>query len=340
MAVGLLGGWLPLAPVARAAATLTVTTLENSPTAPAGSCTLRDAIIAANGDTATGGCPKGDGADTIVFAAGLTGTLTLAAASGQLLISSDVAITGPGAGALTVSGNDATRVFYTVGGNVTIAGLTIARGRASNGAGIFVAGSSAVTLDRVALSDNVATSIGGAIAILGGAGVTVTGSTVSANQAADAAGGIAVEGTLTLANSTISGNTATNFTGGLRVSTGGSATLINATVADNVGPNGSQVRIGIAGGTLVAHNTIVAGQADTCAAVTGYAITDGGGNLDSGSSCGFGLANSNADLRLGVLANTGGPTQTILPGPGSAAIDRADNTVCADAPVGGRGMPR
>jgi hypothetical protein len=46
-------------------------------TIPVGdSCTLVDAITAANTDTATGGCPAGSGADTIVLPAGSTQTLT------------------------------------------------------------------------------------------------------------------------------------------------------------------------------------------------------------------------------------------------------------------------
>ena len=41
-----------------------------------GACTLVDAITAANTDTATGGCPAGSGADTIVLPVGSTQTLT------------------------------------------------------------------------------------------------------------------------------------------------------------------------------------------------------------------------------------------------------------------------
>jgi hypothetical protein len=41
-----------------------------------GACTLVDAITAANTDTATGGCPAGSGADTILLPAGSTQTLT------------------------------------------------------------------------------------------------------------------------------------------------------------------------------------------------------------------------------------------------------------------------
>jgi hypothetical protein len=41
-----------------------------------GPCTLIDAITASNTDTATGGCPAGNGADTIMLPAGSTQTLT------------------------------------------------------------------------------------------------------------------------------------------------------------------------------------------------------------------------------------------------------------------------
>jgi hypothetical protein len=41
-----------------------------------GGCSLINAITAANLDTATGGCPAGSGADTIVLPAGSTQTLT------------------------------------------------------------------------------------------------------------------------------------------------------------------------------------------------------------------------------------------------------------------------
>ena len=61
--------------VARAA-TITVTTTADGTGGPY--CTLRDAITAADTDTATGGCPAGAGADTIVLASGATYTLTAA----------------------------------------------------------------------------------------------------------------------------------------------------------------------------------------------------------------------------------------------------------------------
>ena len=87
------------------AATLTVDDLGDTHDAVAGNgscadaagkCTLRAAIEEAN---ALGGD------DEIGFAGGLGGTITLA--NGELSIQSNLTITGPGADALTVSGNNA-----------------------------------------------------------------------------------------------------------------------------------------------------------------------------------------------------------------------------------------
>src|SRR5262245_33355104 len=66
--------------------------------------------------------------DTIVFSNALAGrTITLT--SGQLAINKDLDIEGLGAGRLTVSGNDAGRVFSVgAGSTVTLARLTIAHG--------------------------------------------------------------------------------------------------------------------------------------------------------------------------------------------------------------------
>ena len=64
-------------------------------------CTLINAITAANTDTATGGCPAGSGADTIVLPAGSTQTLTSVNNStygptGLPVISSAITIAGQG----------------------------------------------------------------------------------------------------------------------------------------------------------------------------------------------------------------------------------------------------
>jgi hypothetical protein len=56
------------------AAEITVSSASGASGGPG--CTLRDAITAANTDVATGGCPAGSGADTIILTAGAAYTLT------------------------------------------------------------------------------------------------------------------------------------------------------------------------------------------------------------------------------------------------------------------------
>ena len=104
--------------------TFTVTNLNDS-----GTGSLRAELAAAN-----------SGADTIVFAHGLHGTITLAS---ELQITDSVTIDGPGANKVTVSGNNASRVFEVDAGfNVTISGLTVSHGYAPNfGGGILNDGS-------------------------------------------------------------------------------------------------------------------------------------------------------------------------------------------------------
>src|SRR5262249_58470227 len=94
---------------------------------------LRQAILDANAQP---------GADLIRFApAARDGTIALA--SSGLSITDDLTIDGPGANRLTVSGNDASRVFRIGSGvSVDIHDLTIAHGRADNSAGIWNAGGS------------------------------------------------------------------------------------------------------------------------------------------------------------------------------------------------------
>ena len=91
--------------VVRAAQTLVVDTTSDANltacTAAANDCSLRGAINNANANA---------GADTITFAASVTGTITLGGT--QLpVITDNATITGPGVATLAVSGNNASRVW-------------------------------------------------------------------------------------------------------------------------------------------------------------------------------------------------------------------------------------
>src|SRR6187431_3293219 len=90
----------------------------NNSDGPAGS--LRQAI---SDNNALGG------GNTIVFSNIVTGTITLS--GGELLVTRDVNIVGPGDKVLTISGNNASRVFHLTNSTANISGLTIANGSAS-----------------------------------------------------------------------------------------------------------------------------------------------------------------------------------------------------------------
>jgi hypothetical protein len=183
-----------------------------------GAGSLRAAVAAANASP---------GADTIDFAT--TGTIGLT--SGQLDITDGVTINGPGAAALTVSGNHTSRVFGIAGNpTVTIANLTVANGWTGyfwngdwwnggtppSGGGIYVAGGN-LTLDHVAVSGNLAFAGGGGLFVAGG-NLTLDHSTLSSNEAVSngfaVGGGLCVKGgVVDVKQSTISGNFAMGYDG-------------------------------------------------------------------------------------------------------------------------------
>ncbi len=157
-----------------------------------GVCNVREAIIAANTDTpsgvTTGECAAGAGADVLDLTSVL-GTITLTSALPS--ITTDMAIGGPGAADLTVSGNDLYRVFFvTNGATVSIYGLTIAHGKAAGnhggnsvgdggggggsadmGGGVFVNANATLALNSVAFTGDTASGgVGGTASPDGGGG--------------------------------------------------------------------------------------------------------------------------------------------------------------------------
>src|SRR5262245_43924624 len=100
------------------------------------------------------------GADTIDFQPGLTGTIALT--GGEVDITDHVKIDGPGADKLTVSGSNLSRVFKGEAGEaVSISGLTIAGGNASDGNGGGIDSFGALTVSDVVFSGNAAFNGGG-----------------------------------------------------------------------------------------------------------------------------------------------------------------------------------
>lgn len=168
-----------------------VTTLADS-----GPGSLRQAILDANASP---------GPDEIEFAQAVRGTITLT--SGQLVVTGDLTVKGPGAGGLTVSGNNVSRVFSIGGGPVLLAGLTIARGYSDflGGGGIYNGGN--LTLRNCSIVLNTSLGTGGGIFSFGSGSLTVNGCTIEGNVAVGDGGGIDIAlGRLVLSGSTVEGN--------------------------------------------------------------------------------------------------------------------------------------
>jgi predicted outer membrane repeat protein len=208
------------------AATFSVTNTNDS-----GAGSLRQAVLDAN---------AAPGPDAIDFA--VTGTITLT--SGQLEITDDLTIAGPGASNLTISGNNASRVFQVVGGTIVVLeDLTVANGNppGDNGGGIRNFGTLAVT--NTVVSNNFAAAPSGA----GGGGIlnwsgtlTVTNSTFSGNSVGSSAGGAISNidgGTLTVTDSTFTGNSVC-CNGGAIFSFKGAVTVTDSTFSGNSANSG------------------------------------------------------------------------------------------------------
>jgi hypothetical protein len=170
--------------------------------------------------------------DTIEFAHSLEGD-TISLVQGQLVVETSVQIDGPGASALAISGNSADRIFeISSGARVTVSGLSLTKGRATDGGAILNAGALSMVHDN--LSGNVAQGVtggglfgdsagrGGAIANQPGAVLTVTDSTFASNQAlgapngGNAFGGALYNevGTMNIARTTFIANQAVGAGGG------------------------------------------------------------------------------------------------------------------------------
>jgi hypothetical protein len=151
---------------------------------------------------------------------------------GELTLSTDVLIDGPGASRLAVNGNNQSRVFEIAGrATVNISGLTVEGGEAVSGGGIANGG--ALTLIDSTVSGNAAELNGG---IVNTGSLTLIRSTVSGNTAALGNGGIAnYGGTTALIESRVSGNSA-YWAGGVG-NYGGAMTLTDSTVTGNSASN-------------------------------------------------------------------------------------------------------
>ncbi len=192
-----------LRPEALAAYNGVLAILTVTSTADSGAGSLREAIA------------KAQAGDTIQFAPSLANkTITLT--SGQLNVAKNLIIDGAGAAGLSVSGNNASRVFEVrgLGTNFTLKNLTVANGRTTSEGGAILTGlQNVLTVENCQFNNNKA-GVGGAIVAGNFSKNTVINCQFDSNQATanleQAGGAIHVK---SLSEITVQGSQFTNNKG-------------------------------------------------------------------------------------------------------------------------------
>ena len=247
------------------AATFQVSNLND-----AGAGSLRDAVEQAN---------LAAGADTVTFAAGLTGTITLT--TGEIPVEEAIDIQGPGAAALTVSGDDSSRIFAvdtdeTAGALrdvVSISGLTLTDGDESGGGAIYTFESD-LRLSGMTIKNNYSSSTSGAVEVESSA-ISIADSRLTGNSANGGGGAMYTDGdnvddspqdSVTITDSVIKGNYADGDGGGLYFddSTGGDVLIAGTEIADNqaTGEAGGIDFYGHQGSSTIRNSSITGNSAD------------------------------------------------------------------------------
>lgn len=272
-------------------------------------------------------------------------------------------------GGIVIDGGGSTRLFttempaggFTGGGGYRLVGLTLSNGSADlgaavyrpNGDGTILDSHNIITLDHCRLENNHATDAGGALHA-GDGGFTVIATTFSGNMAANRGGAIWADGPTTIDASTFVGNS--SGSGGAIYTQGGALRITNSTLTGNVATqaNGgggiysdaspvALVNVTLWGNTglsLLQFGSIDINDPPPPSTITNTIVENclflfttnlsGSNNLSQDGLCQLGIPGTGAGHALLVgLDDNGGPTQTMLPGIGSAAIDAGDDTFCA-----------
>jgi hypothetical protein len=274
---------------------------------------------------------------------------TIILTSGEIVMHSQVIISGPGADRLTISGNHSSRIF-TIPAEVEYAeidGLTLSNGFAAgqsggHGGAILNAGQD-LEINACAFAGNsVASSSngdghGGAIE---NTGVLVANNSTFNNNSAQGGGGIYNTGQFCRVDrSTFTKNSVFlngNAGGGAILHRGDFLILYESTIADNTADGGGG---GVYNDTPKDHTSfadnIIAGNSAPNSPDTYGAYQSDGYNLVGVSDAGNGFTRSSdhsgsaaspLNPKLRPLANNGGPTQTMALQPDSLAVDQGRTT--------------
>ena len=325
---------------------------ENDGNFTAGNRSLREVLLLANAEP---------GDDSILFAGGLEGTITLDEALGSLTITETVSIVGPGADKLTIQGADGTSnrlIDITASAtNVTLGLLTLSGGNAGSGEGGAVR--SAATGELILRLTEITGSnaaLGGAVAVSDGQ-LSIAGSTIAGNTATSHGGGVHLSGStalLQLVNTTFDTNSS-GGSGGAVYADVGSVSVASSTIAGNsavmqtggVWVSGATAQTVVVVNSIVATNTAASApdlvdSGSTTLSVTSSFIGDNDGTTLEASPVNSGLADKNSsgsyvgthadslDPLLGALVNNGGTVRTLAPSAASLSLDTGSG---ADLPL-------
>ncbi|HPH97263.1 MAG TPA: choice-of-anchor Q domain-containing protein, partial [Anaerolineaceae bacterium] len=102
--------------------------------------------------------------------------------------SANISLVGAGSGTTLIYGNNIARVFtLSASGAISMSKMTIWRGNAADGGGIYAADGTSLTLDDIVFLDNNASGQGGALYKTGSGNVTISNTTFNQNTAANGA---------------------------------------------------------------------------------------------------------------------------------------------------------
>ncbi|MES1930672.1 extracellular nuclease [Salinisphaera dokdonensis CL-ES53] len=321
-----------------------------------GMCTLREAITAANSDTATGGCTAGAAADMIVFGEGVAGsTITLTA--GELpAITDELTIGMDEMSGATVDANLQSRIL-TNQATLTLNGMTLINGmvegsgddgaNSRSGGAILNDAGGVLTVNGGAMNNNTSDRAGGAIEEVSGAAagttaVTLNGVDFSGNDAGmnpgnggvlhvTGTGDVVVDGGTFDGNTAVEGGALWNNGGTMSVTgamfTANTATGGTADAGDDTAQGGGALFGNTAGGTLdVADSTFDGNSAMGDVSSGGAIFVNNGAILLLSNST---LTNNTANRAGGAIELRGGSSATL------EQVDAEMNTANTTAGGGG-----
>lgn len=299
---------IALAPVSSGAATIIVTSPDDTNPGASNTCTLRQAIASMNTGALAGNCAVSDGEafgvhDTINFAAS---ALATASTPGTVALADSADTSGHIGGTLVISDNRLTidgkawrgttpghypdgvtiarpagasnkfgilRDTAAAGGQLVLRGLAIRNGYSFGGGGGGIGVDAAdLTMSDCRVSGSTAND-GGGIWSLGGA-LTLTRCTIDGNNGSRGGGVYSGSGTTTITASTISGNGEWGSSWGGGIRSGGELAVIDSTISNNTCMEGCGIYVDTSG-TLTLSRTLVTGN-DAYLSGSGIYIQAGG----------------------------------------------------------------